>query len=71
MFEGLLQPMHLVLILGIVLIFFGPKRLPELGKGLGQSIRGFKEGLAKLQEEQQQAQQSEPVAEKAALRIAE
>jgi sec-independent protein translocase protein TatA len=67
MFEGLLQPMHLVLILGIVLIFFGPKRLPELGKGLGQSIRGFKDGLAKLQEEQH----SEPAAEKTALRIAE
>lgn len=45
MFEGLLQPMHLILILGIALVVFGPKRLPELGKGLGQSIRGFKEAL--------------------------
>jgi sec-independent protein translocase protein TatA len=68
MIEGLLQPMHLVLILGIVLIFFGPKRLPELGKGLGQSIRGFKDGLAKLHEEQQ----VEPTTEtKPALRVAE
>ncbi len=46
MFEGLLQPMHLVLILGIALIVFGPKRLPELGKSLGQSIRGFKEAVS-------------------------
>lgn len=45
MFEGLLQPMHLVLIFGIALLVFGPKKLPELGRGLGQSIRGFKEAL--------------------------
>lgn len=45
MFEGLLQPMHLLLILGIALLVFGPKKLPELGRGLGQSIRGFKDGL--------------------------
>jgi sec-independent protein translocase protein TatA len=45
MFEGLLQPMHLLLILGIAALVFGPKRLPELGRGLGASIRGFKEAL--------------------------
>jgi sec-independent protein translocase protein TatA len=45
MFEGLFQPMHLVLILGIALFVFGPKRLPELGKSLGQSIRGFKDAM--------------------------
>ena len=45
MFEGLLQPMHIILVLAIVLVLFGPSRLPELGKGLGESIRGFKEGL--------------------------
>jgi sec-independent protein translocase protein TatA len=39
MFEGILQPTHLILILVIVLIIFGPGKLPELGKGLGQSIR--------------------------------
>ena len=71
MFEGLLQPMHLVLILGIVLIFFGPKRLPELGKGLGQSIRGFKDGLAKLQEEQNQTETVATTESKVALRAAE
>ena len=45
MFEGLLQPAHMLVILGIALLIFGPKKLPELGKGLGESIRGFKEAL--------------------------
>lgn len=45
MFEGLFQPMHLVLILGIALLVFGPKRLPELGRSLGSSIRGFKDAM--------------------------
>jgi sec-independent protein translocase protein TatA len=43
--EGLFQPMHLLLILGIALLVFGPKKLPELGKGLGEAIRGFKNGM--------------------------
>jgi sec-independent protein translocase protein TatA len=36
---------HLLLLLFIVLIFFGPGRLPGLGKSLGEAIRGFKKGL--------------------------
>jgi sec-independent protein translocase protein TatA len=43
--EGLLQPMHLLVIFGIALLVFGPKKLPELGKGLGEAIRGFKGSL--------------------------
>jgi sec-independent protein translocase protein TatA len=45
MFEGLFQPMHLLVILGIALLVFGPKKLPELGKGLGDGIRGFREAM--------------------------
>jgi sec-independent protein translocase protein TatA len=45
MFEGLFQPMHLLVILGIALLVFGPKKLPELGKGLGEGIRIFKSSL--------------------------
>ena len=45
MFEGLFQPMHLLLIAGIALLIFGPKKLPELGKGLGEGIRGFKQSM--------------------------
>ena len=43
--DGLLQPIHLFFILLIVLILFGPGKLPELGKGLGKGIRDFKDAL--------------------------
>jgi sec-independent protein translocase protein TatA len=45
MFEGLFQPMHLLIIAGLALLIFGPKKLPELGKGLGDGIRGFKSAM--------------------------
>ncbi len=45
MFEGLFQPLHLLVIIGIAVFVFGPKKLPELGKGIGDGIRAFKEGL--------------------------
>ena len=51
MFEGLLQPMHLLVIAGIALLIFGPKKLPELGKGLGESIRGFKSAMSAKEEQ--------------------
>jgi sec-independent protein translocase protein TatA len=41
--EGIFQPMHLLVILFIALLVFGPKKLPELGKGLGDGIRAFKD----------------------------
>jgi sec-independent protein translocase protein TatA len=41
----LFQPMHLLIIGGILLVLFGGRRLPELGKGLGEGLKGFKEGL--------------------------
>lgn len=45
MFEGLFQPMHLIIVLFIALLVFGPKKLPELGKGLGDGIRSFKDSM--------------------------
>lgn len=51
MLEGLFQPMHLLVIFGIALLIFGPKKLPELGKGIGEGIRGFKAAM-KAGEEQ-------------------
>lgn len=38
--------MHLIVVLAIVLIIFGPGKLPEIGAGLGKSIREFKKALA-------------------------
>jgi len=45
MFEGLFQPMHLLVILVIAMLVFGPKKLGELGKGLGEGIRSFKQAM--------------------------
>jgi len=42
--------MHLLVIFGIALLVFGPKKLPELGKGIGEGIRGFKSAI-KAEEE--------------------
>ena len=43
--EGLFQPMHLIVIAVVALLVFGPKKLPELGKGLAEGIKGFKDGM--------------------------
>ena len=50
MFDGLFQPMHLLVIFGIALLVFGPRKLPELGKGIGEGIRGFKMAIQKEDE---------------------
>jgi sec-independent protein translocase protein TatA len=50
MFEGLFRPLHLLVILFIVLIIFGPGRLPEIGEGLGKSIRSFKKAFSEKDE---------------------
>ncbi len=50
MFEGLFQPMHLMVILAVGVLVFGPNKIPELGKGLGEGIRGFKDALKSASE---------------------
>ena len=45
MYTGLLSPTHLILLLLIVLLLFGAKRLPELGRSMGQGLKEFKMGL--------------------------
>ena len=42
---------HLLLLLFVILVFFGPSRLPGLGNSLGKAIRGFKEGIKGLDSE--------------------
>jgi len=46
MFEGLFQPTHLILILVIVLIIFGPGKLTEFGKSMGQAVRELRENAS-------------------------
>jgi sec-independent protein translocase protein TatA len=41
----LLQPWHLIILAVVAFLLFGAKRLPELGKGLGEGLKGFKEGI--------------------------
>lgn len=60
MFEGLFQPMHLLVIAGLALLVFGPKKLPELGKGLGEGIRGFKSAMKVESAEAEAAEQTKP-----------
>jgi sec-independent protein translocase protein TatA len=42
MFEGLFQPLHLILILAIIMIVFGAGKLPEMGGALGRGIKEFR-----------------------------
>lgn len=43
---NILTPTHLLLLVAVVLIVFGPKRLPEIGRGVGSAMREFKGGVA-------------------------
>jgi len=45
MFEGLLQPMHLALILVVALIVFGPGKIGEIGGQLGRGVREFRTNM--------------------------
>lgn len=47
----LLSPMHIIVLLVVALLIFGPKRLPEIGSGLGKSIRDFKQSMSQITEE--------------------
>jgi sec-independent protein translocase protein TatA len=58
MLEGLFQPMHLLVIFFIALLVFGPRKLPELGKGLGEGIRALKEGMKDQPTERAATEQS-------------
>ena len=65
----LFQPTHLLVIGLIVFVLFGAKRLPELGKGLGEGLKGFKDGIKNAGSEpaptvqQQSAVPAQPKAE--------
>jgi len=54
--RDLLIPSHLLLLLGLFLLFFGSKKLPEFGKGLGDGIRSFKSSIKEMGQESQKAE---------------
>lgn len=54
MLDNLFTPTHLIIVAVIALLVFGPRKLPELGKGLGEGLRGFKEGIKGATEPSQQ-----------------
>jgi sec-independent protein translocase protein TatA len=58
MLEGLLQPQHLLIILAVALFVFGPKKLPELGQGLGKGIRSFRDSMKAATEEPEKLEKS-------------
>lgn len=43
--EGLFQPLHLLLLIGIALLVFGTSKFADLGKGMGEGIRNFKSAM--------------------------
>jgi sec-independent protein translocase protein TatA len=53
---GSIGPAELILIFIIALLVFGPKKLPELGKGLGEGIRGFKSAVRENEEPSDRSQ---------------
>ena len=53
MYSGLLAPSHLIILLLIIALLFGAKRLPELGRSLGQGIKEFKEGINSKEESEE------------------
>ncbi len=61
---GIFQPMHLLVILVIVLIIFGPGKLPEFGSSIGKAIRGFKKSMDEPEEKSGNISESKKIEEK-------
>jgi sec-independent protein translocase protein TatA len=61
---GIFQPMHLLVILVIVLIIFGPGKLPELGNSIGKAIRGFKKSMDEPEEKSGNISEEKKIEEK-------
>jgi TatA/E family protein of Tat protein translocase len=52
--------LELIAFFALVLLFFGPKRLPQLSRSIGKSIRGFRQGLNDIKEDIEKADQPSP-----------
>ena len=55
--EGLFQPLHLILIIGIILLIFGTSKFSALGKGMGEGIRNFKSAMKGPEEEKKKEEE--------------
>jgi sec-independent protein translocase protein TatA len=51
MLENLFKPTHLMIVFAIALLFFGGKKIPELARGIGEGLRGFRDGMKEATEE--------------------
>ena len=51
MFGNVLSPIHIILLLVVVLLIFGPRRLPELGGAVGKTIKEFQKSMAEARGE--------------------
>ncbi len=71
MLENLLRPGHLLIILAIVLLVFGPGKLPQVGSALGKSIRDFKKAMNGGLEEPEAPAQSQVQAQPAEKKLPE
>jgi sec-independent protein translocase protein TatA len=56
------SPIHIVLLLAVVLLVFGTKRLPEVGRSLGRGIRELKDGLSGHEEPERRREDDPPAA---------
>jgi sec-independent protein translocase protein TatA len=59
MFAGLASPSHLIIVLAVILLLFGAKRIPELAKGLGAGLKELREGISSGDEAEAEALESE------------
>jgi sec-independent protein translocase protein TatA len=57
---GLDNPVHILLLLIVLLLVFGAKRLPEMGRSLGEGMRGFKDSLSGVQNHDSLTQAAAP-----------
>ena len=59
---GLDNPVHILLLLLVVLLVFGAKRLPEIGRSLGEGMRGFKDSISGQHEHHSRRRRRRPAA---------
>jgi len=57
--EGLFQPLHILLIIGIALLVFGTSKFAAVGKGLGEGIRNFKSAMKESEPEKKETKTEE------------